>query len=88
MDSEPGTLSITFSQYRDWLSNPVHDLASAIEEASKQSQIRPLERRKDAWSIACMTRGAIQRRLLGHSDNLAAVDSESLLGFMWASLAV
>jgi AcrR family transcriptional regulator len=88
MDSEPGALSITRSQYRDWLSKPVHRLASAIEEASQQGEIRPLEPEKVAWLIADMTRGAIQRRLLGHSDHLPAVDSEFLLDFIWASLAV
>ena len=42
---------------------------------------------KVAWMIADMTRGTIQRRLLGPSDTLPSEDSEFLLGFIWAALA-
>jgi AcrR family transcriptional regulator len=87
MDSDHGNLALTRSQYRDWLREPVHRLASAIEAASARGEIRPVPAEKVAWIIADMTRGTIQRRLLGSSDSSPVEDSAFLLGFIWASLA-
>jgi AcrR family transcriptional regulator len=87
MDSEQGNVSLTRSQYRDWLREPVLRLASAIEEASRRGEIRSVPPERVAWIIADMTRGTIQRRLLGQSDTLSGEDSAFLLGFIWASLA-
>jgi AcrR family transcriptional regulator len=87
MDTESGSLSFTRSQYRDWLREPVLRLASAIEDASRRGEIRRVPSEKAAWIIADMTRGTIQRRLLGQSDTLPSEDSEFLLGFIWAALA-
>ena len=87
MDSDQGNVALTRSQYRDWLREPVHRLASAIEEASRQGEIRRVPPEKVAWIIADMTRGTIQRRLLGPSDTSPGEDSAFLLGFVWASLA-
>lgn len=86
MDSESGSLTYTRSQYRDWLREPVHRLADAIETASEQGEIRRQDPEKTAWLIADMTRGTIQRRLLTQSEAPPAVDAEFLLGFIWASL--
>jgi hypothetical protein len=88
MDTESASLSLTRSQYRDWLREPVLRLASAIEDASRRGEIRPVPCEKAAWIIADMTRGTIQRRLLGPSDTLPSEDSEFLLGFIWAALAI
>jgi TetR/AcrR family transcriptional regulator of autoinduction and epiphytic fitness len=87
MDSEQRNVSLTRSQYRDWLREPVLRLASALEEASRKGEIRRVSPEKIAWFIADMTRGTIQRRLMGHSDTLPA-DCEFLLDFVWASLAM
>ncbi len=87
MDTESGSLSYTRSQYRDWLGEPVLHLAAAIEEACGRGEIRRVPAEKVAWMIADMTRGTIQRRLLGPCDTLPSVDSEFLLGFIWAALA-
>jgi TetR/AcrR family fatty acid metabolism transcriptional regulator len=86
MDSEQENLSVTRSQYRDWLREPVHRLASAIEKASRQGEIRRLPAEKVAWIIADLTRGTIQRRLLAQSDTPPSKDSEFLLEFIWAAL--
>jgi AcrR family transcriptional regulator len=86
MDTESGSLSPTRSQYRDWLREPVLRLASAIEDASRQGEIRRVPSEKVAWIIADMTRGTIQRRLLGQNDTLPSEDSEFLLSFIWAAL--
>jgi hypothetical protein len=88
MDSEQGNLAFTRSQYRDWLREPVLRLAVALEEASRRGEIRRVPSEKVAWLIADMTRGAIQRRLMGQSDALPAENSAFLLDFIWASLAV
>jgi AcrR family transcriptional regulator len=86
MDSESGSLTYTRSQYRDWLREPVHRLAEAIEQASKHGEIRRLDPEKTAWLIADMTRGTIQRRLLTQSEAPPAGDAEFLLDFIWAAL--
>src|ERR1035437_7295707 len=86
MDTESGSLSRTGSHYRDWLREPVHRLDSAIEDASRRGEIRRVPSEKVAWIIADMTRGTIQRRLLGQSDTLPSEDSEFLLNFIWAAL--
>ncbi len=87
MDSESGALSYSRSQYRDWLREPVHRLASAIEKASASGEIGSLDAEKVAWLVADMTRGTIQRRLLTQSDVLPTADADFLLDFIWPSIA-
>jgi TetR/AcrR family fatty acid metabolism transcriptional regulator len=87
MESEQENLSMTRSQFRNWLREPVLRLASALEEASRRGEIRCVSPEKVAWLIADMTRGTIQRRLLGHCNTPPGEDSEFLLNFIWASLA-
>jgi AcrR family transcriptional regulator len=88
MDTESGILSFTRRQYRDWLREPVLRVASAIEDASRRGEIRAVPPEKVAWMIADMTRGTVQRRLLGQSDTLPSEDSEFLLSFIWAALEI
>jgi len=88
MDAEQGNLSITRSQYRNWLREPVLHLAAAIEDAVRRGEIRHVPAEKVAWSIADMTRGAIQRRLLGQSDCSLNEESEYLSNFVWAALTI
>ena len=87
MDSEQGKIALTRSEYRDWLRQPVQRLAAAIEKAARRGEIRPVPAEKVAWIVADMTRGTIQRRLLGQSDAQPGEDSAFLLEFVWASLA-
>jgi len=82
MDTEPGSLSFTRSQYRDWLREPVLRLASAIEEASRRGEIRQVSSEKVAWIIADMTRGTIQRRLLAETNIPPTQESDFLLSFI------
>ncbi len=88
MDTESGSLSVTRSQYRDWLREPVLRMASAIEDASLRGEIRSVPSEKVAWIIADMTRGTVQRRLLGQSDGRPTEDSEFLLSLIWAALEI
>ena len=88
MDSESGNFGLTRSQYRDWLRLPVLRLASAIEDASQRGEIRRVPSDKLAWIIADMTKGTIQRRLLGQNDTAPTEDSEFLSSFIWAALAI
>jgi AcrR family transcriptional regulator len=87
MDSEQGKVALTRGQYRDWLREPVQRLAAAIEKAARRGEIRPVPAEEVAWIVADMTRGTIQRRLLGQSDTPPGEDSAFLLDFVWASLA-
>lgn len=86
MDTESGSLSYTRRQYRDWLREPVLRLASAIGDAAERGEIRRVPSEKVAWIIADMTRGTIQRRLLGQCDTTPGEDSEFLFSFIWAAL--
>jgi AcrR family transcriptional regulator len=87
MDSAQGNLSMTRSQFHEFLREPVHRLASAIEDAVRRGEIRPVPAEKTAWIVADMTRGTIQRRLLEGSQSLPSEDSAFLLDFIWASLS-
>jgi TetR/AcrR family fatty acid metabolism transcriptional regulator len=75
MDSAQGNLSITRGQFREFLREPVHRLASAIEDAVRRGEIRPVPAEKTAWIIADITRGTIQRRLLEQSESPPSEDS-------------
>ena len=88
MDTERGNLSVTRSQFRDWLREPVSRLAAAIGEGSRHGEIREVDAERAAWIVADIARGAIQRRLLGHSDATLNEDAEFLASFVWAALAV
>lgn len=87
MDADQGHLSISRKQYRDWLREPVLRMAAAIRQAAENGEIRPLDPEKAAWLIADMTRGTVQRRLLGLNNAPASTDAEFLVGFIWAALA-
>jgi AcrR family transcriptional regulator len=87
MDSEPGGLALTRSQYHNWLREPVMRLAEAIDEAAARGEVRPLPAEKTAWMIADMTRGTIQRRLIAKSETPPAEDSAFLSDFIWSALA-
>jgi AcrR family transcriptional regulator len=86
MDTEQQNLSMTRSQYREFLGEPVQRLASAIEEASQRGEIRSLPADKAAWIIADMARGTIQRRLLGQNSGSLRTEAEFLTSFIWAAL--
>lgn len=86
MDSEPGSLSYTRGQYREWLREPVLRLAAALAEASSRGEVRPFPPEKTAWAVADMTRGSIQRRLLGHGESTLGQEADFLLAFVWAAL--
>lgn len=87
MDAEQGQLSISRNQYRNWLREPVLHLARAIQDAMDRGEIRRIPPERAAWSVADMTRGAIQRRLLGQNDVPLHEDAEFLADFVWAALS-
>lgn len=86
MDIESAGLSFTRSQYRQWLREPVLLLAAAIEEAGRRKAVGKVPAEKVAWLIVDITRGTVQRRLLGQADIPASEESEFLLSFVLAAL--
>jgi AcrR family transcriptional regulator len=86
MDSAQGNLSLTRSQYREFLREPVLRLTAAIEDAVRRGEIFPLPAEKAAWLVADMTRGTIQRRLMGQNGGTPLQDSEFLSNFIWTAL--
>ena len=86
MDSEFGGASFTRSQYRSWLAEPVVHLAAAIGAACESGEIRSVPAQEVAWMIADMTRGIIQRRLLGERKPTVAEEAEMLVEFVWGAM--
>jgi AcrR family transcriptional regulator len=86
MDTQSGSLAFTRSQYRDWLQEPVHALAAAIEKAQRNGKARPLPAEKIAWAAADLARGAIVRRLVDQSAENLREEAEFLAGLLWTSL--
>ena len=86
MDSAPGNLSVTRTQFRNWLREPALHLAAAIQSAISRGEIRPVPAEKAAWSVADMTRGAIQRRLLGQNEGSLQEEAEFISTFVWSAL--
>jgi AcrR family transcriptional regulator len=87
MDIESGGLAFTRAQYRDWLRDPILRLASAIEDAVRCGEIRQVPAEPVAWMIADMTRGTIQRRLIGYGNPPPREDAQLIVSFTWAALA-
>jgi hypothetical protein len=88
MDSESGGLAFTRTQYHSLLHEPVERLAEAIAEAARRGEIRRVPAEQTAWLIVDMTRGTIQRRLMGRSERTPMEDAEFLAEFLWTALAV
>ncbi|MDR3763779.1 MAG: TetR/AcrR family transcriptional regulator [Acidobacteriota bacterium] len=85
-DLEDARATLTRSQYHELVSEPVQKLSGAIAEAAKNGEIRCVDAERAAWGVADLTRGAVQRRMLGHSHLPVEAEAEALLGFIWAAL--
>lgn len=88
MDSERVNLTITRRQYRDFLHVPVRRLAEAIDAEAARGAARRLEAERVAWLIADMTRGTIQRRLLGQSELAPEAEAEFLMDVLTPALGL
>jgi len=86
MDTQSAHISITRSQYRDWLQAPVAHLAAAIEEAANTGKVKPVSSEKIAWAVADLSRGAIVRRLLGSTDATLPQEAAFIADLVWSSL--
>jgi TetR/AcrR family fatty acid metabolism transcriptional regulator len=93
MDSDEENVAPTRSQFHEFLREPVQRLAASFSEASARGEVRPVFAEmafceKTAWLIADMTRGVIQRRLMGLNSGSAAEETGFLLAFVWRALAL
>jgi TetR/AcrR family fatty acid metabolism transcriptional regulator len=86
MDSHSGSLSLSRRQYRDWLTEPVQHLASAIDDAVRRGEIRAVPTQMVAWIIVDVVRGMIQRRLLGDTSYSPVQDADFLTDFLWTAI--
>jgi TetR/AcrR family fatty acid metabolism transcriptional regulator len=86
MDSHSGSLSLSRRQYRDWLTEPVQHLASAIDDAVRRDEIRAVPTQMVAWIIVDIVRGMIQRRLLGDTSYSPVQDADFLTDFLWTAI--
>jgi AcrR family transcriptional regulator len=86
MDADQGHFSVSGGQYRNWLREPVLHLAQAIEIAIQRCEFCPVSSEKAAWAIGDMTRGVIQRRLLGQNALSVRDEAAFVLRFALAAL--
>jgi AcrR family transcriptional regulator len=86
MDSPSAGMSISRTQYRDWLKDPVLHLAAVIERAQKNGEIRMMPSERLAWTVADIARGAILRRLLEQPSSSISEEAEFLVDLVWAAL--
>jgi AcrR family transcriptional regulator len=86
MDTEPGVLNFTRSQYLGWLKEPVLRIAAAIGDSSRRGEIRGVPAERTAWAIADLVRGSIQRRLSAGAETTAEEEAEFLVDFVWTAL--
>ncbi len=86
MDLEGARSTLTRSQYHALIQEPVQMLAKAIAAAAERGEIRRVDAERAAWSVADLTRGAVQRRMLGHSQLSVEQEADAQLDFIWAAL--
>jgi AcrR family transcriptional regulator len=71
---------------REWLREPVRLLTVAIENAISTNQIPHWPAETLAWTIADLTTGALQRRLVMVPTTTAREDMDFLIDFVYAAL--
>lgn len=71
---------------REWLREPVHALTVAIESAIAGGQIRSWPADTFAWTVAELTTGALQRRLVTTPSTTPQEDIDFLMAFIHAAL--
>ena len=80
--------SFTRKQYNALLKEPALRLTAEIEAAQGRGEIRSLPAEKVAWTIVDLTRGSVQRRLIGETGGTPAEEADFLLDLIWAGLGV
>jgi AcrR family transcriptional regulator len=86
MDTDPGALNFTRTQYLGWLREPVLRIAAAIEDASRRGEIRDVPAERAAWAIADLVRGSIQRRLSTGAKTTVEEEADFLVDFVSTAL--
>lgn len=72
---------------REWLREPVNQLALAIQSDANYSGILPWQAEALAWAVADLTTGALQRRLGSTPATTARQDADFLIGMVYAALS-
>jgi len=78
--------SFTRKQYNALLKEPALRLTAEIEAAQGRGEIRAIPAEKIAWAIVDLTRGSVQRRLIGESSGTPAEEADFLLDLIWSGL--
>jgi AcrR family transcriptional regulator len=81
-----GSPVLSKAKAREWLREPVRLLTVAIENAISNNQIRHWPAETLAWTIADLTTGALQRRLVTVPATTAGEDMDFLIDFIYAAL--
>ncbi len=89
MHIEPsGSPVMSKAKQREWLKEPVRQLAKGIEAATAKREISNWPAETLAWTVADLTSGALQRRLLSTPNRTAREDADFLIDFVYAALRV
>lgn len=89
MHIEPsGSPVMSKAKQREWLKEPVHQLTKGIEVAIRKGEVSSWPPETLAWTVADLTSGALQRRLLSTPSRTAREDADFLIDFIYAALQV
>lgn len=89
MHIEPsGSPVMSKAKQREWLKEPVRQLAKGMEAGIARREIGNWPAEKLAWTVADLTSGALQRRLLSTPAPSAREDADFLIDFIYAALRV
>ncbi len=89
MHIEPsGSPVMSKAKQREWLKEPVRQLAKAIEAGISKREVSNWPAETLAWTVADLTSGALQRRLLSTPARTAREDADFLIDFIYAALRV
>ncbi len=85
MDTASG-YSFTRKQYNALLKEPALRLTAEIQASQRQGSVRAISAEKVSWAIVDMTRGSVQRRLIGETSGTPAEEADFLLDLIWSGL--
>jgi AcrR family transcriptional regulator len=89
MHIEPsGSPVMSKAKAREWLKDPVRQLTKGIEAGIASREVANWPAETLAWTVADLTSGALQRRLLTTPTRTAREDADFVLDFIFAALRV
>jgi AcrR family transcriptional regulator len=82
----------TMREVREWMRKPIMRVADAIQTAVDEGELKPadgkrIDPERISWSVADLTRGTIERRLLDDNRVPPEHDIDFIVEFIWSAIA-